>query len=307
MSFQGVLHMSRDFFKAVLVSSAMLVFASGCATTLRVKVMEPAQVNLGAPKRLSIVQSEGRRSARESVIGALLKQARTDGYFQVADRTEEGITVKITGRTAAATGGKTPQVPDEYYARIDVQGWEATKDEVEHKSTDAKGRETVSTEKVWKGEVVLGVTLFNVAGKAVLAEKEFKGVSSITADQGDKDAAIEVAGHNAVSNFLNAITPRMVEKSIRLDDDDKGQKAIIEVAKGGNLPRAVEELRAYLAKDPNNTVAMYNLAVLLDATGQYKEALDYYTKAASNSTKDYYSATKGECAKRLAAQEALAQ
>lgn len=298
--------MSLQVVKSVIVAGALLAFASGCATTLRVKVMEPAQVNLGASKRLSVVQSEGRRSARETVIGALLKQSRADGHFQVTDRTEEGITVKITGRTATATGGKTPQAPDEYYARIDVLGWEGSKDEIEHKSYD-KGREIVTTEKVWKGEVVLGVTLFNAAGKAVVAEKEFKGTSSISADQGDKDASIEIAGHNAVTNLLAAITPRVVQKDIRLDDDDKSQKAAIEIAKNGNLPRAIEEIRGILAKDPTNTVAMYNLAVLLDATGQYKEAMDYYTKAAASSTKDYYIMTKGECAKRLAAQEALAQ
>jgi tetratricopeptide (TPR) repeat protein len=291
----------------ILAVGGAVALGSGCATTLRVKVMEPAPVNLGAAKRLSVVQSEGRRSAKEAVIGLIIKQARGDGYFQIADRTEEGITLKAEGRAANVSGGKEAQGADEIYARIDIQGWQADKDEIEHKSTDKDGNKVTTVEKIYKGEVILGVTLAHPNGKAVLAEKEFKGESLLNADRYDKDQAIDAAAANAVYNLLREITPRPVEKDIRMDDDDKGQKEIIEIAKQGNLARAIEEMKKYIEKDANNPAAMYNLAVLLDATGAYKEALDYYTKATSNSTKEYYMNTKAECAKRLAAQEALMQ
>src|SRR5204863_313279 len=103
-----------------------LVVVAGCAPTLKVNVLQPAPVNLGAAKKLSVVQSEGRRSAREFVIEELLRGARSGGYFQAADRTEEGISVKVAGRSVQVGGGRGPgQAPDEIGLRIDVLDWSA--------------------------------------------------------------------------------------------------------------------------------------------------------------------------------------
>ena len=72
-----------------------------------------------------------------------------------------------------------------------------------------------------------------------------------------------------------------------------------------NQAQAMSQLTAYLDRNGNNTVAQYNMAVLLDASGQYEEALAYYGKATTSSTKDYYATMKAECEKRLADQKAL--
>jgi tetratricopeptide (TPR) repeat protein len=285
-----------------LVIGAALV-ASACGTQLQVMVREPAPINLGVAKRLSVVQSEGRRSSKETVIGLLLKGARADGYFQIADRTEEGITLKAVDRRSEIAGGKRAQEPDEIYLRVDIQGWEASRDE--RRSTDSEGNEVVT--KVVQGEVVLGVTIGHPSGRAVLAEKEYRGKSELDASKYEKDAAIEAAARNAVAALLGDITPQSVQASLKIDDDDEAQKPIIAVAKGGNLQRAAEEMQAYLGRNPSNVIAAYNYAVLLDAQGRYSEALEHYTKAASSTTKAYYTEGKAACARRLAAQEALSK
>jgi Flp pilus assembly protein TadD len=56
-----------------------------------------------------------------------------------------------------------------------------------------------------------------------------------------------------------------------------------------------------------NSAALANLAVLLDASGKYQEAVNLYTKAITLSAKDYDVDMKGECARRLADQQALAR
>lgn len=287
------------------ISCALLVLSSACAPTLKVNVLQPAKVNLGAATRLTVVQTEGRRSAREQVVQELLQQARSSGYFQVTDRTEEGITVKVAGQTVQVSGGSgTAQAPDEIGLRIDVLDWSANREtrteDIKNKNGKVTGQREVVT---YAGKVLLGVTAFTPQGKAHLAEKEYE--AKLEGD--DENGAIRAAAKLAVGQLLADITPRYVPRFLRLDGDDKAQEPMIKVAEKGNVAKAVEDMRSYVASNPQNAAALYNLAVLLDATGQYQEALDFYNKAINLAGKDYYVEMKGDCAKRLADQQALAQ
>ena len=293
------------------------LLTAGCAPTiLQVRVPEPGSVNFGAARRLSVVETSGRRSAREQLISEIQTQARSVGHWQVTDRTEEGITVKVTGRTVAVTGAKTPQGSDEVFLKFEVLEWQSgpgTKEiseEVSVTKRDSKTGKSYQEKQTVKrtvsttiGKALLGVTAADARGRALLAETEYEGRGDGASDQ----AAVAAAARNVVSRFLGDVTPRVVQASLRLDSDDKAQKPIIAVAKTGNYSRAADEMRAYVAQNPSNSVAQYNLAVFLDASGKYDEALPLYTTAAQNTNKAYYSATKAACAQRLANVEALAK
>lgn len=294
---------SRSLRHVVLAMAATL--AVGCAPTLKVNVLQPARVNLGAAKRLTVVQTEGRKGARDFILDELTRQARGEGYFQVTDRSDEGIVVKVAGRSVQIlnTGNGPAQGQDEIGIRIDVNDWDAEKKTETIKGTDSKGNPTEREEKFYEAKTVVSVTAFNASGKALLAEEEYEMVGRGE----DKDSAIGNAARALVGRILFDITPKYVAKYIRMDDEDKAQKPIIEVAEKGNVPRAITEMESYVQSNPQNSAALYNLAVLLDASGKYSEALDLYTKAISLSAKDYYVSMKAECAKRLADQQALAQ
>lgn len=295
---------------------ALLPFlAAGCGPTmLQVRVSEPGEVNFGAARRLSIVETTGRRSAREQLIGEIQNQARSGGHWQVTDRTEEGITVKVAGRSVSVSGAKQPQAPDEVFLKFEVLEWQSApgtktiEEKVNVSKVDPKtGKSYTVTENRQRtvnttlGKALLGVTAADARGRALLAETEYQG----SGDGASDSAAVASAAKAVVVKFLKDITPRTVVANLRLDSDDKAQKPIIEVAKAGNYPRAIEEMRQYLAPNPNNSIAQFNLAVLLDATGQYQEALNLYTTAAQNSNKGYYSQAKAACATRLSNVEAL--
>jgi hypothetical protein len=284
-----------------LIPSLILLAATGCAPTLRVNVLEPSQVSLGAGTQLNVLQTGGRRSAREFVLQELGQQAMRGGYFQVKDRSEEGFNMNVAGRSVQFLEGSSDPLPtpQDVALRIDVLDWNANSDS----HTNADG----VTKSRWRARVVLGVTAANAEGKAMLAESEYVGEAFFedTRHGGGEQLAIEQAARNAVARLLWDVTPIYVTKHIRIDEDDKAQQPILEVAKQGNLVRAIEELRGYLAQAPGNAVAHYNLAVMLDATGQYDEALSLYTKAIQLSSKAFYVQMKAECARRQAAQMAL--
>ena len=293
--------------KNLLTVAVLTVVAMGCAPSLRVNVLQPAPINFGAAKHLSIVQSEGRRSAKEFLIAELISQGRAGGYFTVADRTDEGISVKVAGRSVNVSGGSGPaQTSDVIGLRVDVLDWNNSKDLKTLHEKDSKGNPVDRIVARMKARVLLAVTGFNAQGKALLAEKEFTGTIEADPDQMSDEAALQFAGRQAVSQILSTITPSTVEKWIRLDGDDELQKPIIEMARGGNIPRAIIEERELLARHPS-PASEFNLAVLLDASGQYQEALEHYGNAANGSPKEFYGEMKTECGRRLADQQALSQ
>jgi len=290
--------------RTVLLALATTL-AVGCAPSIKVNVMQPARYNLGASKQLSIVQTEGRRAGRDFIIDELVRQARTGGHFKVDDRSDEGILVKVAGRSVQVVSGGNGagRSPDEIGIRIDVHDWDADEKKETVTEKDSKGNTIEREVEFHQAKVIVAVTAFNASGKAILAEREYKS----TARGDSEQRALKNAGSEIISALLYDITPRYVTKSIRMDDSDEAQKPIIQVAERGNVPQAVREMEAYVQSNPQNASALYNLAVLTDASGRYQDALDLYTRAITMASKDFYVDMKSECARRLADQQALAQ
>lgn len=298
--------MTRMLGLAVAAVCCLGMFTA-CTSSLPIKTLEPGPVNLGATKQLSIVSGEGRRSARETVYNKVIEQARSRGYFTVDDRSEEGIEVKIAGRTATMEGGEQGLADDTVGLRIDVLEWDASQNVRTSTKTDSKGNERTVETRMTEGEVVLAVTAFDKEGKTFIAEKEYVGKASSSDKSVSEDTVIDRAAEDAVRRMLADITPKQVTRKVRLDDDEEAMEPFIETAQAGNIAQAITDLKAYREKNPNSSAAAYNLAVLTDATGDYDAALALYDKAMSLGNKDFYSKARAACASRKAAAEALQQ
>lgn len=280
-----------------LLSLAALLITSGCHATLKVRTLAPAPVSLGAVTQLSIVETTGRRSAREELIAHVINGARSAGHFQVKDRSEEGLKLELAGRKAKFIGGAPG--PQEAWVRFDVHQWETWREAVSVK--DAKGNQ--QTSQVPHARVNVGVTIVTPSGTAVLAEREYAWSWFENTETG----ALNFVARRVVGDLLNDVTPRPQNVNLRLDDEDKGQAGLIKVAQAGNLAQAITDARAYAAQNPLSGSALYNLAVFLDASGAWDEALSTYAEAISKSSKPWYADARAGCAQRQAVWAELQQ
>ena len=215
--------------------------------------------------------------------------------------------MRIAGRRAEVEGGAFEPGADTAGLRIDVLEWTTQRDQTEVRAYDADGQPYTQLVPVQVGTTLLAMTLFDGGGQAFLAETEYEGRFATRDMQVQRDQLIELAARHAVQRFLADIAPVQVVSRVRLDDDDPGQEAILETANAGNIAQAAQDMRRYLERNPNNAAAAYNLAVFLEAMGEYGEALEFYDRALSTGYQDYYVTARAECARRLAAAEALQQ
>src|SRR5262249_22731142 len=118
---------------------------------------------------------------------------------------------------------------------------------------------------------------------------------------------IEAAAQQAVASFLSSVTPQPSVTRVRLDDDDPGQEAFLKTAANGATAQAAHDLELYFQQNPSIASAAYNLAVLKEAMGDFRAALELYDRALALGNKDFYEQARAGCAQRLSATESLSQ
>lgn len=290
--------------RAVPILLALALILPACSTTVPIRSTRPGPVAVGGTKHLVILEGSGRRSARETLFLELARQSRSGGWFTVDDLSEDGHQVRVMGRKVKVL----PRYPLEEEAaglRIDVHEWQAARDTRTVEREDEQGDVAQDTVHSLQGSVVIGVTFFDTWGNALLAEREYQGSASDDSAEVTKDEVIERAAAQAVTRFLADVTPRSVVDRVRLDGDDTGQEAILQLARHGNTALAAQRMESYAEQHPDNPAAAYNLAVLLDALGERHEALAWYDRALALASKGYYASARAACARRIADGEAL--
>lgn len=288
----------RSLRPLLLLASLVL----GCSSGLRVNVLEPARVNVGASRKLVVVQTEGQSTVQDVVLQELYRQSRQDGYFSFTDRTHAGGTVKLTGSEVQLQGEKATALESgEVGLRIDVLGWDTDLEKRQLEVKDEKGKMKKTRKQVFVAKLILGVTAFNSAGRVLLAREEY--ASEVESER--VDILLRTVAEQLVDRVLRDLTPRQVSHYLRMDDEDAEQKNIVKVAEKGDVGQAITQLTAYVEQHPDNAGGWYNLAVLQDASGEYEKALEHYSRAISLTSKDFYVKMKDACAGRLASRQAL--
>jgi hypothetical protein len=306
----------------------------GCGgPALEARYLVPARSGLSASPRLSLLQVEGVAEVQSYVFEVLSQEAREGRIFQVENRLAEGIALKRTGNRVELVSSRGASLaPDELGLHIHVLEWRAG---TGRRGMDiARGPETpptirgipnrerepgtlgLETRMNWyEGRVGLAITLVDAEGRVLLDGKPYRAY--LERRQSDLRSAERLASEypaqvlnlvvrEVVREFLQDITPRSEKVRIPLDEEDGNQRSLLDLARRGELPRAIEELKVYSERNPDNASALYNLGVMHEASGQPREALEFYDRAIALAPRSLYTRTRQEAARRLASSSTTA-
>jgi len=286
----------------LLIATALLLPA--CATQVTIQSSRPGPVAVGGARHLVILDGQGRRSAQEAVSYELARQLRRGAWFTLDDLSADGHRVRVIGRRVEVRP-RYPLEEESAGLRIDIHEWQAARHSYTVERRNEQDEPETKTVQKLEGTVVLGVTLFDAWGNALLAEREYDGTASGMFGRISEDEVIARSAADAVARFLADVTPRTVVEEVRLDDTDEGQKEILQIARDGNGDIAARRMERYAERHPENRAAAYNLAVLLDAMGERTDALAWYDRALELGYKDYYASARSACLRRIADDAAL--
>ena len=295
----------------------LMALGLGCAPKVHFQGWVPSKLDVGPAKHLILVQSEGRRRAHEIVKEEIRRQSRITQYFDTEDKSD-AVSMYIETKSAALDGEINEYAANDLFVRTDVLDWEAIQELRQRRVRDRRGRYQNETFPVYRGRVLLQITVVTGSGTVLLNKEDYEGTfeaetaparlldpgSHLTTEH-NRDQTIRSAATIAVRNFLADITPISVNYEIRLDDSVHAHKRIFELAKDGRYAKAARAFEKILKHDPDSLVAMYNYAVMLDASGQHRESLPWYDKAIEAGGPDYYEEARLDAERRAEALEAL--
>jgi len=261
----------------------------------------PPNYYLGNDPNVSVVETEGAtRREQDLTIQELTNQSRAKGYFTIENKISEGIRFDTQQGEMVMTGADVPVEPNDVFIKVNLIA--SMKQDGRTTVTRKTGILGTQEETVPAMMTILPVAFTVTRGDEVLLnERQYDGkaVWAIGDYPADYRERLEIASANAVEQFIEDITPRMISRRVQLDYSDENQEPILDQARNGQVREAAIQIKEYVEENPNSSSAIYNLAVLTDASGEYEEALKYYDEALSLGGKDYYTESKTNCMKRL--------
>ncbi|MBI2059358.1 MAG: hypothetical protein HYT87_06250 [Nitrospirae bacterium] len=297
----------RFWMRAAGVAVLWMGFA-GCAATLKVARMKPAEINLAAFKKIAVadITGEGGQEIADTMNQALFDSQR----FEVLDRQnltkimkEQNLVIgeafdpsqsvqigKLLGSAAMIFGGVTTRKYDEKKTYEDKQ------------CTQVVGGQTVTrpcrvytVTGTWN--VNMGLKVVDTATGKMVATKAFKeqdskkvsATDAVPAIDWDKDAVFSDIQGKIVVQFMKVIAPytEMVDVELFKSGDLPEMEKGINFGKRGEWADAIEQFRTAVGKADNDpkiknslrAKAHYDLGVALGYSGQYDEGLKELKKA----------------------------
>jgi hypothetical protein len=293
----------RRYVKLGPVVLAAFMGVCGCKTThMNIPTTRPAVLTLHPNRTLVLLRGSGSQRGLQ-VAAAELQRQSAGGHFQVEDA--RGSRLRIVAR-----GNRGPQViprqnRDAAYLQVNIVKWLTVPGVAkEGREVTLPNGNTVTrphVRPVLRGSVRLQVTM--ISGPHVYA-REYAGGSQADIAIPPPPVA-EKALAQAIASLLADITPRVVWASVKLDRKSEATMPFVNLARAGNIQGAAEGLRQYLQAYPNDSNGHYNLAVMLDALGEYDSALTHYDQSIVLGGKGWYRKGRASCAERLAERQAL--
>lgn len=282
------------------ITLVLIALSSSACLHMNIRTIRPAPHDLGPVDQVVLVQGQGREDALQVAGMELLNQVSSRGFFGVRDARHENLRM-LTGRNST-TLKPAPNVEEasrNVYVRLDIVEWSASPTVATRTFENEDGEVVTQVSPVLRGRAVIRATILAADGQTLLMAQTFTGGADTDVTVPPPPAA-EIAGRNAVAALVNLITPIIVTESVRIDKSDKQQMGFIETANQGLIEQAATDLDNFVRHHPNNAVAHYNLAVMLDAIGEYEQALEHYDRAMELGGRRWYGEGRAQCARRLA-------
>jgi hypothetical protein len=285
------------------VAAALLIaLAAGCGPSLTIVSWEPGSVAGHGARTIVLVDGEGATGPREIAAKLLVRESR-GGWFRVEQFPTE-VKLTLIDERAETVGAPIDAIAENaLWGRVDVVEWETEDTTVEEYDDDGNAVAVPAQ----SSEVTLQISVVDRNGRVILREQQYAGEVVVEEGTIHLDDPLIEAARDAAQAFLTEAAPQQVRQVVRLDDSDGGLIPAVEniTKQKWTLRTAERKIRRYLKLHPNNAIATYNIAVLVDAQGRHAEALPIYDEAMKINTRDFYIEARAGCARRATAKRAV--
>lgn len=295
---------SRSF--AFLCAAVLFVVTQACAPAMQVTRLAPAYYNLGATKRVAVLEVNGEGRAVAQVIAALQQHILNDGYYSLVVATNRGAAFTVSTPGGMIEIGEVRRLVDaDVYVNANVTRYDYLETESDEKNGDKEVHRYQP-----ESHVRINFQVVKNDGRVIVFRDYDGNVSGTKYDAGKKpsrtrSALLESAVQCAVNSFTYDITPRRVTERIVFDDDDDSLKPGIKMAENGDLGGAERAFSALLSSNPNNAGAIYNMGVLLETRGEFEQAGQAYNQAITLLGKGLYKDALENMNRRIAEAQSL--
>lgn len=276
-----------------LLSAAVgfLLFLTGCAPTVQVPVIRPAEINLVGVKRIAIGSIEGNTGYAMSDL--LAQRLFESGYYEVLDRQHIDFLLRehdlslsgfIDERTSVKIGGLLG-VSALIFGTSNCQYSVVTNvGETRKSDNGAMYRDYTKT---GNGSLRTSLKVVDLKTGKLLAIKQFSEKNSAATRARnqwppDPDADMVIGGmmDRTVSRFMKMIAPYTEYITVEFEDSDLPEvQAGIMSAQSGQWESAMFQFERAVASYPGDAAALYNLGVAYTYTQRFDEALQVLNRS----------------------------
>jgi len=288
----------------------LIIFFTGCAQKVRIKALEPAQVDrISETKKIAILNFNNDRVGLSRKIEAKLASFRINNkkYFTIVSRNDFNTIIKeqklqssglvdeessvkvgeLIGAEAIVSGDvRRPTKQDSYFYEPRVRCANSKCSELSYYNVRCMKRAVglaaeIRVVDVSRGDIIYADTLSR--------NRVFKHCSDDSRPLPSTSMAAEDLAESIANSFAYKLTPHYREFYVSLLDDPdldytsqqkKLLKVSLEYIEQGRYDKAEQFLTRLIDSTGGKSyVAFYNLGVIKEAQGKYKEAKEYYDYA----------------------------
>lgn len=300
----------------MIAFAALAVLSTeACTPGITLTRVRPAPHNLGAARRVAVLDLVGPPEALGVVWAELSRQIVGDGWFQLYASPPAMRAAPLPGDPAI--DGIDPlrpavPVPAELYIVAQITRWDSDESRSVEKATE-NGKEVHRHFRQGHAAIRLDFQLIDAASGRIVYSRELgasedgpkKEKGQVSASLSD---LLRRACATAVADFLRSVTPRTTVEKMVLDDGEKSLEEGVALCKKGQLDAAMSSFERVLEESHATSAgATYNLGVLFEAQGEYAKAEERYRRAIGLQPKDIYRDALGDLHRRMAEDKALQQ